>query len=901
MKYIKKLALLPKSSQNLLFYLFLCIFLYFARIILVFSLETLENIQIIGLIVLLLFYLISLYFLYVLLFRAKNLENYASKLAIFLISSLFAHFFSIFFVFRNNCRTLEIYEVFLVSSYCVRLLRNFKEKLAVLLAIYGFFVYELQLFRRENLGLSLMYTLLSILLVLHWFSASFSAKSAKTKENFLETSKKTPEIFLKDKPKALISSNFQQNRDNFSKLTSYPQRILDSIKEGIVVFDKNLKIRWKNRFLSKLFAVERDFLDTNANSEKIKEIVLNIEQDENYLKLQTNFLRSKKHFEKLFKAFQTKIEPLKNLCDFSGNDQLFVESSRNSFAESVVFKENLSISAVNSKNNEYFVNDNINLQKIHCTASPVPCKIKRLKDFLQEIFANSLNNSSDLMSSSQVLNFQHYNMYGVLENREENEKKMYFIRFFARNDEIVVMIKYMPENDLITAALEDSLNQSSLLASMCHELKTPLNYITNILELMKKDAQDKENPHINNEYISNALMNCKLLVSSVNDFLDFFSIHSDLFRLNLQNFDLKLLMSECFELFAFLAEKKHVHYEFSFEESINPWCFNDKSRLQQIILNLLNNAFKYTRNHGEIALQARNLAEFECIEIIVEDSGAGISSKTLRNLGNITSMSTNSEINGGLGICVSNYLVNYIGDVGKNANKNENEGFYRGLKIKTELGKGTRFSFIIPNGKNCETAINLNEKSIEIEDSCDIMQIQEEKENKLGEHVKVFPNNRSVFLDKIQKSCEITQKNCECALILGVDDNQYNLLILQQQFKKFHYKICVENSGVEAIEALENLLRNPQNNENNFCENCKFFQLILMDIEMPIKNGLETTKELRELFKQFKINCYIVGVSAFKQTEFRDKALEAGMDDYIEKPLKEENFKYLINKYLKKQ
>lgn len=81
-------------------------------------------------------------------------------------------------------------------------------------------------------------------------------------------------------------------------------------------------------------------------------------------------------------------------------------------------------------------------------------------------------------------------MYGRCYDDITNESKMFLIRFFPHKDEVVVMLKYMPENDLVITAMNDTVSQNRLFASMCHELRTPLNYTTNILELMQVNLKE---------------------------------------------------------------------------------------------------------------------------------------------------------------------------------------------------------------------------------------------------------------------------------------------------------------------------------------------------------------------------------------------------------------------------
>jgi len=449
--------------------------------------------------------------------------------------------------------------------------------------------------------------------------------------------------------------------------------------------------------------------------------------------------------------------------------------------------------------------------------------------------------------------------------------------------------------------MNDAISQNKLFASMCHELRTPLNYMTNILEIMQSDLKGKQcklkdNVQENNhqEYLDNAIRSSKLLISSVNDFLDYFSVSSNIFTLNTYDFNLKNLMTECFFLFNFLAEKKGISYYFEYDENIPSLCNNDEKRVQQVILNLVANAFKYT-NAGSIILKARKKTVCDLIQISVKDTGTGIPIDLLRNIGKISSNSSSSSTTGGFGLCISNHLVNYIGP-SNYINYTEYKSYYKGLKARSVVNKGTKFSFLIPCQKNL-----VNEK-LKKEASIQMVSIAENKENDIilgsNDTLYKFLEDKTVKDVKSEKveifsSLDDCLNNCTCSKILAVDDNQFNLFVLQEKFKKNEIPIDLAQSGDEAIQIVINAL-----NGEKFCKECKFYKLILMDIDMPYKNGYETTKELINVFKKHNINTPIVALSAFGQTESTEMALEAGMKEFIEKPLTQTKFEYVVKKFL---
>ena len=458
-----------------------------------------------------------------------------------------------------------------------------KGKITLICCFYAFFCFEWGLFVTE-LVFSVVCSLVLLLVVLRFFFF----QDRPLIDNKVKNPDYPPTESTDKQPKRVTSTvqflpTVNEILTSPSKLSppfcltksAYSTMIVNAIKEGIVVFDKNFKIKWHNSYLKKILNSE----NVNAMEEKL----LNIKQDENFVRIQNNFLKSQNQYTQLFKAFQTKIEPLKSFLDhdfqdYCGNEirspllstKLRPTESREikepsqicqslNYVPSITKSSKSDFEDVKLKN-EYYLNKNAGIE-FELSFRLQENKIKTLSEYLKEIYGGMTNSLRFL--SSEIFSFNKYNMYGSYIDEETNESKLFFIRFFPYKDEIVVMLKHMPENDVVVGAMNDALNQNRLFASMCHELRTPLNYMTNILEIMQSDLKLKQSQmkmkmqdDEHHEYVENALISSKLLISSVNDFLDFFSISSAIFTLNISNFSLKQLMMECFDLFTFLAKKK---------------------------------------------------------------------------------------------------------------------------------------------------------------------------------------------------------------------------------------------------------------------------------------------------------------------------------------------------------
>lgn len=147
------------------------------------------------------------------------------------------------------------------------------------------------------------------------------------------------------------------------------------------------------------------------------------------------------------------------------------------------------------------------------------------------------------------------------------------------------------------------------------------------------------------------------------------------------------------------------------------------------------------------------------------------------------------------------------------------------------------------------------------------------------------------FLSNLSSQCQ-----CQCPRILIVDDAPFNIEVCKNLISKRNIPNESANNGLEALVLIENILENRI--ENKFCSKCRFYKLILMDIDMPMKNGIETTELIKNLLNGSRFNVRIVGLSAFNQEDIKRKGLKAGMCEYIEKPINFKKMNDIINKYV---
>lgn len=378
----------------------------------------------------------------------------------------------------------------------------------------------------------------------------------------------------------------------------------------------------------------------------------------------------------------------------------------------------------------------------------------------------------------------------------------------------------------------ESANQAktTFLANMSHEIRTPLTAILGYSEMLLDEEQTQD--EINHE-INSIIASGSHLQKIINDILDLSKIEAGQLIIENQKISPITFTNDLNGIIGTQAREKGLLFNIEHQLPLPKEINTDPTRLKQIIINLCSNAIKFTE-FGHVTISLSYAEESNQLEIIVSDSGIGISEEEQLKLFKPFSQADQSttRIYGGtgLGLCISQQLAQKLGG---------------DISIKSHKGHGSQFITLID--------IGIEKSQVEL-------------------ITEVEPSN-----DDIDK---LTLKNAPKLKgnILLVEDNLNNQNIIAAYIGKLGPTVDIADNGKDGIEKTLQ----------------KKYDLILMDMQMPVLDGLEATRQLRESGN----NTPIISLTANAMQEDRNKCLAAGANNYLSKPIEFNDFYATLTKYL---
>ncbi len=388
-------------------------------------------------------------------------------------------------------------------------------------------------------------------------------------------------------------------------------------------------------------------------------------------------------------------------------------------------------------------------------------------------------------------------------------------------------------------AEESSKAKSTFLSNMSHDIRTPMNAIIGYINLAEREGNDLETV---NEYLAKIKTSSHHLLALINDVLEMSRIESGKMDLEPIAIDLKKTMREAHDMFSTQMKEKNIDFMMNLSELKNGMVYCDKNRLNRVLLNLLSNAYKFTPEGGNISVSVWEIEdedpEFGRYELRVSDSGIGMTKEFAEKIFEAFEREKTSTVSGIQGTGLGMAITKSIIDMMGGT-----------IEVITAPDRGTEF--IIKLRLQLQKGVEITDDTSETEAVGEIPDYDEMR-------------------------------------LLLVEDMEINREIATELLGDMGFMVETAENGKEAVEKVAS-------------SEAGYYNAVLMDIQMPVMNGFEATKAIRNLDDPILSDIPILAMTANAFAEDVKKTEEVGMNGHIAKPIEIEDMIEKLNMVLKKK
>lgn len=426
---------------------------------------------------------------------------------------------------------------------------------------------------------------------------------------------------------------------------------------------------------------------------------------------------------------------------------------------------------------------------------------------------------------SNINNNIQYMKLKVVRIGDIKETGNFLLAFMNVDDEIEHEMKQKKLlQETLSMAESASRAKTMFLSNMSHDIRTPMNAIIGFTTLALNHINDAV---MTKTYLEKIKSSSNHLLSLINDVLDMSRIESGKMKINRTVNSMENIIAEVDTVMQPQIQMRHIEYSLIKRGNLSRPVMVDGLRLNQILINLVGNAVKYTPEYGKVQFVITEMPaisdDLSSYQFRIKDNGIGMSKKFLEKLFLPFERDENKSIEKiqgtGLGLAVTKSLVDIM------------DG---SIFVKSEEGKGSEFlvCFDFDNAKPNDIHVETKKQNVYETDV-----------------IESFKNVR----------------------LLLVEDNEFNREIAEELLKSVGFIIDCAEDGKQAVQMVND-------------SPADFYKVILMDVMMPVMNGYEATKKIRSLKDSGKANIPIIAMTANAFEEDKNQALECGMDKFISKP-----------------